>query len=261
MALTLVVAGIRRPQRAIALLVLLASTPWERPELSTSAQGQTLRHYFRRCCLGFVPLNALCRGVLILPSQHADYLRGRRRQAVRTNLRRASQAGMTCEAVGDRVEAATYLLELEDGRGIRIPLGHTDRWQATVAAPETSLFVARDGGGRVVAVAGVVIDNAICLLRCALANDHDARWALHDHLVRTLIDRRVRYLVADGGGAFGALGSAAGVQHHQHLLGYELRHIRPRCAPTPHGRRGAVPSAVMLAATIALLALVRVIPL
>jgi hypothetical protein len=33
--------------------------------------------------------------------------------------------------------------------------------------------------------------------------------------------------VANGGGPFGALGYIANIQHYQHLLGYQLRHLVP----------------------------------
>jgi hypothetical protein len=96
-----------------------------------------------------------------------------------------------------------------------------------------TLIVARDPLGCPLALAGAVIDDEVCLIRLAVASDHDARWALHDHLVRILIERGVRYLVGDGGGPFGALGLDAGVHHYQRLLGYELRHMRPRIGRQP----------------------------
>jgi hypothetical protein len=93
--------------------------------------------------------------------------------------------------------------------------------------PETTLMVAREKDGCPLAVAGAVIDDSVCLLRFSVASYHPARWALHDYLVQLLIGRGVRCLLAEGGGAFGALGFAPGIQHYQHLLGYELRHVVP----------------------------------
>jgi hypothetical protein len=105
------------------------------------------------------------------------------------------------------------------------------------ASPHTTLTVARDEHGRPLAYAAVIIDDMVCLICSALANCHEARWALHDHLVQILIARRVRYLLAEGGGLFGALGFAVNVQHYQHLLGYELRHLRPVPRRTRSRRR------------------------
>ncbi len=90
-------------------------------------------------------------------------------------------------------------------------------------------------------MAGVVIDDKVCLIEGARAICHEARWALHDHLVRILIARGVKYLLAEGGGPFGALGFETNVQHYQHLLGYELRHVSPSSAPPTTPRRGIVP--------------------
>ena len=91
--------------------------------------------------------------------------------------------------------------------------------------PEFIVMVARNERGDPLAFAGVVIDEVVCLIVVTGAINHEARWALHDHLVQTLIAHRVKYLVASGGGPFGALGYSANVQQFQHLLGYELRHV------------------------------------
>jgi hypothetical protein len=102
---------------------------------------------------------------------------------------------------------------------------------------ESTALVARDKSGQPLGHAGVVTDDAVCLIWFAVASSHDARWALHDYLVRTLIARRVRYLLCEGGGLFGALGYVAGTQHYQQLLGYELRHMIPIREPQPNTRR------------------------
>jgi hypothetical protein len=114
-------------------------------------------------------------------------------------------------------------------------------------------MVARDKYGRPLALSGVVIDGPVCLIVSALAVSHEARWALHDHLVQILIARRARYLVAEGGGPFGALGFTANVQHYQHLLGYELRHLIPVRPDAMMWRRRRLASLVVAAVTAATL--------
>ena len=104
-------------------------------------------------------------------------------------------------------------------------------WEAMLERPEMTLLVARDRSGRPLALAGAVIDDSVCLIRLAVASNHEARWALHDHLVQLLIARGVTHLLGEGGGPFGALGFDANMHHYQHLLGYELRHLKPRTAP------------------------------
>jgi hypothetical protein len=204
--------------------------------LSTSLTGQVLTSYFDQRSLGVFPKNRLCRGVLTLPGDHSDYVRGRRRQALRTNLRRAKLAGIRCEAISDPRRAFDELATVLKGRETVLTLAELPMvadWQALLARPEMTLMVARDQFGHPLAFAGAAIDDEVCLIRMAVASNHDARWALHDHLVRILIERGVRYLLGEGDGPLGALGFGANVHHYQHLLGYELRHLRPRTTRRP----------------------------
>lgn len=166
---------------------------------------------------------------MLLPEDHADYLRGRRRQALRTNLRKAAAAGIQCEVVSDSrraLEAASRVWSLY--RESSTDAEELPAWlNELLARPETTVTVARDQHGRPLAFLVAVTDDTVCLIYMAVAICHEARWALHDHLVRGLISQRVRYLLVGGGGPFGALGLPANVQHYQHLLGYELRHVIP----------------------------------
>jgi hypothetical protein len=107
--------------------------------------------------------------------------------------------------------------------------------------------------GAPVAAAAVTIDDYVCLIRFAVASDHRARWALHDYLVRMLIARGARYVLVEGGGPFGALGLARGVQHYQHLLGYELRHVIPHAGHEITRRQRLAASGVVAVTTALLL--------
>ena len=156
----------------------------------------------------------VCRGVPVLPDDHTDYLRGRRRPAHRTNLRRAEAAGIWCEPIDDPHRAFDGVTEIVEHR--RTPLSHEERcilstWPELLTGPGMTLVVPRDELGCPLAITGAVIDDTDCLIRLAVARCHDARWALHDHLVRILIERGVTYLLAEGGGPFGALGFDANV--------------------------------------------------
>jgi hypothetical protein len=230
--------GARRPWRVAALIGLILRTRPEYVLLSGSAAGRALRAHFNQRHLALVPRNRLCRGVLILPQQHGQYLRGRRRQAVRTNLRSAASAGIRCEITDDPATALDALCEVLSRRDPEFADRMVRLLRAKLARSELTLTVARDERGHALAIKGAVIDDTVCLIEFALASDHKARWALHDHLVRDLIARGVRYLLAEGGGPFGALALPASVQHYQHLLGYELRHVIPATAcPTTRTRR------------------------
>lgn len=222
----LLAAAVRHPLGIAALMVLLVRTRSEQLHLSESPAGETLRSYFNERSLGVFPRNRLCQGVLLVPQVHSAYLRGHRRQALRTNLRRAASAGIRCEIVRDRRYVVDEILEIRRQQ-TSFHDDDTEGWRTGLVSPQVTLMVARDKRGTPVAWTGVVLDESVCLITLAGATSHEARWALHDYLVRVLIARRTRYLLASGGGPFGALGYAASVQHYQHLLGYELRHLVP----------------------------------
>jgi hypothetical protein len=211
---------------------LLVKTPSESVELSESDTGRALFRYFDERFLGLIPQNRLCRGVLILPDRHETYRRGPSRQALRRNLRRAQRAGIRCEQIADRSQVLRSLGEILASR--KSTTGDTEQlmreWQPILARPELTLYIARDGDERPLALTAAAVDREVCLIQLAVASSYDARWALHDHLVAALIDRGVRYLLAEGDGPFGALGFSEEVHHYQHLLGYELRHLVPRRA-------------------------------
>ena len=206
-AATLVAAAVRRPRRVVALFAVLLGTRSEGVFLSGSLAGEALRAYFNQRSLGVFPQNRLCRGVLLLPRDHSAYLRGRRRQALRTNLRKAAAAGIVCEEVSDPAAALDAASEVFRSR--RASFSDKERHTLETdgaflfARPEATLMVARDQSGRPLAVTAVVIDDTVCLIELAVASSHEARWALHDHLVQMLIGRGVTYLLADGGGRFG----------------------------------------------------------
>jgi hypothetical protein len=229
-------AAVRRPRRVASLASLLLRTQSQRVVLSDSLAGRTLSAYFKDRTFGLLPRHRLCEGVLVLPRHHSEYLRGRRRQALRTNLRRAQTAGISCEPITDPSRALDTVLAIVGTRECPVTEASASHWRALVERPESTLLVAREAHGHPLAIVGVVIDDMVSLIRFSVAGNHDARWALHDYLVRMLIARGVSYLVAEGGGPFGALGLSPGVQHYQHLLGYELRHLTLD-TPSPVSRR------------------------
>lgn len=249
--------AIRRPRRLAALAALLLKTPRAYIVLSGSSVGRALEEYFNQRSLGVMPVTRFCRGVLLLPRDHADYLRGRRRQALRTNLHRAAAAGIRCEIVSDPVRAFDETSEVWRRQWSALPEAEFElrlnELRESVARSEVTIAVARDEHGRPLAMAAALIDETVCLIKHAVATSHDARWALHDYIVRLLIARRVRYLLADGGGTFGVLGFTRNLQHYQHLLGYELRHVVPVGDRRLAWRRRLVASVVLAAASLAVI--------
>jgi hypothetical protein len=160
-----------------------------------------------------------------------------------------------CEAISDPALAFDAVSEVLHSR--RAPLGDTGlhvvrtSWASLFARPEMTLMVARDQSDRPLAVIAAVIDDIVCLIEVAVASNYEARWALHHHLVRMLIDRGVTHLLATGGGRFGALGFTENEQYYQHLLGYELHHLIPANPQSMTRRRRLVASLVVAAVTAA----------
>ena len=247
-ALSGVAAAFRRPQRVAALLVVVFRTPPVYLLVSESLAGQALRAYFNQRVLGLIPKNRLCQGVLTLPDHRSEYLRGRRRHALRTNLRKAAAAGITCEVLDDD-SLAVDAVEAITRSSRKGPLATADvnYFRSLLANPGMTLLVARDTDGFPRAVTAAVIDEMVCLTEWSTSNSHEARWALHDHLVDFLITRGVRYLISSGEGPFGALGFTTNVQHYQHLLGYELRHVM-QARPVRETRRRRLAAALAVVA-------------
>jgi hypothetical protein len=249
----LIAVAVCRPRRLLALIALLMRTPRLYVAISGSPTGQALDRYFAQRWLG-IPKNRLCRGVLLLPENHADYLRGPRRHTLRTNLRKAATSGIRCETLGDSRhagDAVSAVLRHRDGLPEAELDARTNYFQAWVARQDMTVMVARDRDDTAVAVLAAAIDNSVCAIGFAIAASHQARWALHDHLVGVLIARRVRCLLSADEGPFGALGYSPNVQYYQHLLGYELRHVIPITPSRPAWRRRrlALAAAMLMGAT------------
>jgi len=224
-------AAVARPRQAGAMIMMLLRSPTVAVVLSDSDAGRHLRKYFDARFLGLFPQNRLCRGVLVLPQRPSQYLHGRRRQAVRTNVRRAAAAGISCETVASPSDALLATRQIVRRR--HAPTTAEDLASLAGAWPElfkhapVTLTIARDRAGTPLAAMAVVIDDDVCLIHMAVASSHEARWALHHHLAMTLIARGVTYLLSADGGPFGALGFPPEVQYYQHLQGYTVCHISP----------------------------------
>jgi hypothetical protein len=230
----LLLVAMAHPRRAIALVGLLLRSPIVEIALSESVAGRALCAHLDQRFLRIFPQNRLCQGVLILPRSPSDYLQGRRRRTVRTNPRRAAVARIQCETIDNpsaALQAAWHVI-----RARQAPMHGDDLATLTgplpilFERPEVTLLIARGPDSVPLAVAAVVIDDEVCLIHLAISSSHEARWALHHHLVLTLIARRVKYLIADCDGPFGALGLSPNEQYYQHLLGYDLCHVTPRRA-------------------------------
>jgi hypothetical protein len=146
-------------------------------------------------------------GVLPLPDDFAEYLRGRHRQAVRTNVGHARRAGMTVAsmAIDDWAPGE------DDLRRPHITPGSIERW------------IVLDKDGVIVADSILSVDGDVALLHGLVASTTHARWLLHTAIVERLCGECGTLLI-NGEEAY-SLG--AGARHFQRLLGYEIARLRP----------------------------------
>jgi hypothetical protein len=150
-----------------------------------------------------IPRFRVAQGVLHLPDDFATYLRGRRRQAVRTNNRRARERGITCQ----HVRIASWRPFDRPGSCS----AEAERWLAT------------DSQGDVVAQAWLVVDRDCALLYSLTSNTSYVRWLLHTAIVERLCDEGCPLLITN---SYDVPLMPAGQQHFQHLLGYTVGRVR-----------------------------------
>jgi hypothetical protein len=199
---------------ALAFVRLLARLPRVDVRLSDSSAGREIDRYLRARARG-LQHNRIAQGVLHLPERPADYLRGRSRQALRTNLHRAEAANLRCDAV----------LDLEERLDAVVQLGMED-WAAKLdGRPEDPVWIARDGADTNVGLLWATVDSEWAMLRLLVAEFSEARYALHTALVTDLCSRGVRHVFARKGSA---LLLTPGLQYFQQRLGYQVAHLRLR---------------------------------
>jgi hypothetical protein len=154
-------------------------------------------------------------GVLALPDDFSEYMRGRHRQAVRTNVGHARKAGLT--VISYAVD--NWAPGEGDIRRPDIAPGPIERWMVL------------DAEGVVVADSIVSVDESVALLHGLVSFATNARWLLHTAIVERLCGS-CAVLLTNSEDAYW-LGS--GTRHFQRLLGYRIMRLR-----LPHSNRSLV---------------------
>jgi hypothetical protein len=196
------------------LIGLLCLAPRTRLNVSECPSGQRIRAHLRLRRWG-LPRFRLAQGVLHLPEDYASYLRGRRRQALRTNVARARARSVEC--------THTIVCDgLSNGHSCDQP-APVERWQATNRA------------GSLVGEAWLTVDAECALMHSMVTSETDVRWLLHAAIIEQLCDRGCRQLLTNSHDAFLM---APGQQYFQRLLGYSVERVAlRRSLPAP--ARGA----------------------
>jgi hypothetical protein len=145
-------------------------------------------------------------GVLPLPAEFSDYLRGRHRQAVRTNVARARNA----EYIVRSSLVPVWKPGGDDSRHPHISPGPVERW--TAFAPD----------GEIVADSILSVDENVALLHGLVSEVSYARWLLHTAIVERLCGR-CDLLLSNSDDVY-RLGR--GARHFQRLLGYQIARLR-----------------------------------
>jgi hypothetical protein len=161
-------------------------------------------------------------GVLPLPADYSDYLRGRRRQAIRTNLGHAHRAGLTVQMRTD----PKWRPGAVDSRASHISPGPVEEWTV------------HNRDGEVVGASIVSVDDRVALLHRLVARERYARWLLHAAIVERLCGHCELLLINSDA----AYWMSRGGRHSPHLLGYRIASLRVarrrRVLPAmPWGRR------------------------
>jgi hypothetical protein len=172
--------------------------------LSNSPPGRMIAEHFAiRDAGGFHYRTA--QGVLDLPADFADYMRGRHRQALRTNVGHARREGYAAHSYA----VDNWVPGLDDTRRAAISPGPIERW----------LLVGPDGA--VVADSILSVDREVALLHGLVSFGPYARWFLHAAIIERLCGD-CRILVTNSDDAYFL---APGNQHFQRLLGFRISRL------------------------------------
>lgn len=155
---------------------------------------------------------------LDIPVSTADYLRGRSRQALRTNLRKADEAGLRAVVIKDPEVAREVSRQVSAGR--RGASADDENDESFLDHPDDQWFAVIDAEDRWVAFAGVAVSSSAAYLRILYsASAHPdagpARYRLHTLVVSSLAGAGVERLWADG-----PVTTSPGSRYFQRLLGY-----------------------------------------
>jgi hypothetical protein len=219
-----VLAVLRNAGSLVLLLRFLVALPVLRIKVSRAPAGRLIASYVSTGLLGVRAPFALCQAVLQLPDDENSILTGRRKQALRTNLRRAREDGLTPQWIvqeGERRELlsafAAAVPEFAHGAQVLSAALTQDLWLVVFS---------RDGMPLALLVASV--DTHVALLRylvtCGPATPSTARarYLAHTELVRRLVRERVACLLV---ASANPLRLTAGLRYFQARLGYRLHNL------------------------------------
>ncbi|MCU1605215.1 MAG: hypothetical protein JWP46_1680 [Modestobacter sp.] len=225
-----------------ALAEVMQSVPVVRASFSQTPAGDELRNWFhptRRLPLDRAPV-----AVLPLPATHADYLRGRSKQALRTNLTRAAAAGLACAGADSPEEVWRSAHFIAARRGQRLE-------DVVLRRPRPGLVrrfsVAYDTAGDPVGLTETIVDDewaglAVLISSPGHADAQLVRYLLHAQTVGALIADGVSTLVVGGS----MLLTSPGTRYFQRRTGFTPAWLRLTPRITDGTRRRTAPAPIPL---------------
>jgi hypothetical protein len=215
-----------------ALAAVARRLPVVEAPFSGSPAGHELRAWFGPGRV--LPLDRAPVALLPLPAAEAEYLRGRAKQALRTNVTRAIEAGVRVSAPGSAAELFDCIVELAARR--RQPVGEMVPRRSRDGLVR-HFALAWDGAGEPIALTETITDGPWAGLAVLVSDGGHpeasrARYLLHLHTVRRLLAQDVRQLVVGGS----MLLTAPGVRYFQQRTGFVPVRLRPTRLAGVRGR-------------------------
>jgi hypothetical protein len=209
--------AIVHPHLVPAYFRLLRKLPVETLVVSALPAGQILGDRWS----GQSWRKAASHACLPLPTSHETYLRGRHRQALRTNLHRADKIHLTCQSVETDWAATRKALREGPFASLVTKLDAMDELDAFIKS-----WAVFDAEHRPLGRAVALVDEktaVLLLLHGPLDLDvaHQTRYLLHTALVADLIRHGVRHLVVES-----IIGAPEGLKYFAARLGYRACRIR-----------------------------------
>jgi len=147
------------------------------------------------------------------PRDFADYMRGRHRQALRTNVGHARRGGLVVHSYA----VDNWFPGIADDRREALSPGPIERWLVT------------DADGTYVGDSILSVDRDVALLHGLVSFAPNARWLLHAAIIERLCgDAKVLLTNSDD-----AYLLAPGNQHFQRLLGFRISRLEIAETPNP----------------------------
>jgi hypothetical protein len=215
--------ALRHPRELLRAISYVLRLPRLDVPLSASETGRAVLHGLRPRG-GAIGGFRLVSAALMLPDDEAAYVRGKARQAVRTNVTAARGAGVTCRTVTGYDEQVAVLDRLADARGPSEPLEHVVESFAGKAPYE---FFIAEAGDELISVCVMAVDDEAALITYHVSlPDHEqtsnGRWLLSLHLINECIRRGARMLLIETS----PLDIEPGLEYFQRRLGFSVYNLR-----------------------------------